>query len=280
MADSGGGPLFDYIRQTIEKSCGELARRLGRPVPYDVCPAATRAAAAWAEEVGGQALLAAASLSGRVTGSVCFLLSAADALKIARAVGEDAPPDSQESLREADTAAVVFFLSRLGAKAAEVAVNSFAMPLVWPSDPTAFEARVADPSEGPDAFAAAIGEENCRGFAISLAEPFGATIHLVFPEQTAAALEASIAGSGRAADLARVLPVAIPVRVVVGRRTMPLRDVLRLVPGEVLRLERRVEEPLDLEAGGKVVGSGSAVEADGRMAIRITAVTAPSTGQP
>ncbi len=280
MADSAGGPLFDYVRQSMEKTCGELARRLGRPVPYNVSPTATQAAAAWAEEVGGQALLAAASLSGRVSGRMCFLLSVADALKIARAVGEDVPPEEQTTLREADTAAVVFFLSRLGAKAAEAAVNSFAMPLAWPSDPTSFDTRVVDLSEGPDALGAAIGEENCRGFAISLAQPFEATIHLVFPDQTAAALETAIAGAGRAAELARVLPVAIPVRAVVGRRRMSLREVLRLVPGEVLGLERGAEEPLDLEAGGKVVARGSAVEADGRMAIRITAVTAPSRGQP
>jgi len=280
MADLGGGPLFDYVRQTIEKTCAELARRLGRPVPYNVSPSATQAAAAWAEEVGGQALLAAASLSGRVRGRMCYLLGVPDALKIAKAVGEDVPPDGQESLREADTAAVVFFLSRFGAKAAELALASFAMPLEWAADPTSLEPQVVDLSAGPDALATAIGEENCRGFAISLAEPFGATIHLLFPERTAAALEASIAGAGRASDLARVLPVAIPVRVVLGRRRMSLREVLRLVPGEVLRLERRVEEPLDLEASGKIVASGSAVEADGRMAIRITAVTAPSTGQP
>jgi len=280
MAESSGGPLFDYVRQTIEKTCGELARRLGRPVPFDVSPAATQAVAACAEGVGGEALLAAASLSGRVTGSVCFLVSVTDALKIARVVGEDVPPDGQATLREADTAAVVFFLSRLGAKAAEVALGSFAMPLQWPSDPTAFEARVADLSEGPEALGSAVGEENCRGFTVSLAEPFEVTVHLLFPEQTAAALETAIAGAGRAADLARVLPVAIPVRVVVGRRRMSLREVLRLVPGEVLGLERGAEEPLDLEAGGKVVARGSAVEADGRMAVRITAVTAPSAGQP
>jgi len=280
MADLGGGPLFDYVRQTIEKTCAELARRLGRPVPYNVFPSATQAAAAWAEEVGGQALLAAASLSGRVRGRMCYLLGVPDALKIAKAVGEDVPPDGQESLREADTAAVVFFLSRFGAKAAELALASFAMPLEWAADPTSLEPQVVDLSAGPDALATAIGEENCRGFAISLAEPFGATIHLLFPERTAAALEASIAGAGRASDLARVLPVAIPVRVVLGRRRMSLREVLRLVPGEVLRLERRVEEPLDLEASGKIVASGSAVEADGRMALRITAVASASTGQP
>jgi len=279
MADLGGGPLFDYIRQTIEKTCGDLTKRLGKPVGSTVSGGTTRAAVAWAEEVGGQALLAVASLSGRVRGRMCYLLGVPDALKIAEAVGEDVPADGQESLREADTAAVVFFLSRLGAKATELALASFAIPLEWAAEPTSFEPQVVDLSAGPDALATAIGEENCRGFAISLAEPFGATIHLLFPERTAAALEASIAGAGRAADLARVLPVAITVRAVVGRRTMPLRDVLRLVPGEVLRLERRVEEPLDLEAGGKIVASGSAVEADGRMAIRISAVASPSTGQ-
>ena len=273
MAEQPGTSLLSYIRSCLEAACGELAKRLGREIATSVVLGEERAVDQWAGRLSGRALLATGSFSGQVEGQVCFAAGVAEALKMAKALGQDAPAEDQAELREADSAAVVFFLARLGAKASELALPSFGVSLNWPSDPASLNAQVVDLSEGPEPLAAALGGEECWGFELGVGEPFDARLHLLIPAAVAAALDHALAGAGRAADLARILPVAIPVRVVVGRRVMALRDVLRLVPGETLELARRADEPLELEAGGKPVAQGTVVEADGRLALRVVSVT-------
>lgn len=279
MADHHGGPLLDYIRSCVDKACGELARRLAKPIATTIAPQPARTAAEWAEGLGGELLLAAGALSGQVEGGVCFAAAVADALNMARALCEDAPPEGQASLREADSAAVVFFLARLGAEASDLAVGSHGIHLAWPSDPASLSAQVVDLSEGPEPLVTAVGGEECCGFEVSLGEPLGASFTLLVCEPLARSLESALAGGGRAADLARVLPVAVPVRVVLGRRTMALRDLLRLVPGETLELDKLADEPLELEAGGKPIARGSAIQADDCLALRIVEVTHPPSRQ-
>ncbi len=275
MADQPGTSLLQYIRSCVEGACGELAKRLGREIDSSVVLGEARAAGEWAERLGARSLVATGALSGQVRGTVCFAMGTADALKIAKALGEDVPAEDQSELREADCAAVVFFLARLGAKCNDLALASFGVSLAWPADPASLNAQVVDLSEGAEALGAAVGGEECWGFEVSIGEPFEATFYLLLPGAVAVPLERALAGAGRAADLARVLPVAIPVRVVVGRRSMPLREVLRLLPGETLMLEKRADEPLELEAGGKPVAQGTVVEADGRLALRVASLTAP-----
>jgi flagellar motor switch protein FliN/FliY len=60
-----------------------------------------------------------------------------------------------------------------------------------------------------------------------------------------------------------------------GVREMPLRDVLALVPGDVVELDRHVNEPADLVVGDKIVARGEIVLVDGNFGMRITEVAAP-----
>jgi flagellar motor switch protein FliN/FliY len=60
-----------------------------------------------------------------------------------------------------------------------------------------------------------------------------------------------------------------------GAREMPLRDVLSLVPGDVVELDRHVNEPADLVVGDKIVARGEVVLVDGNFGMRITEVATP-----
>jgi flagellar motor switch protein FliN/FliY len=81
---------------------------------------------------------------------------------------------------------------------------------------------------------------------------------------------------GRKADgsgnLDLLLDVEIPVSVEVGRTQMSLEDVLRLVPGSVIALDKKSEEPVDLRVNGKLVARGEVVLVDDSYGLRVTQI--------
>lgn len=83
-------------------------------------------------------------------------------------------------------------------------------------------------------------------------------------------------GPGAKAEAARnldlLLDVEIPISVEVGRAQMSLDEVLRLVPGSVISLDKKAEEPVDLRVNGKLVARGEVVLVDDSYGLRITQV--------
>ena len=63
-----------------------------------------------------------------------------------------------------------------------------------------------------------------------------------------------VKGDTRNLDL--LLDVEIPISVEVGRAKMSLEEVLKLVPGSVVALDKKAEEPVDLRVNGKLVARG------------------------
>ena len=66
--------------------------------------------------------------------------------------------------------------------------------------------------------------------------------------------------------------LGIPVEVVVelGRKTMLIREVAALKPGEVIHLEQPVDAPLDVRVGDKLLARGELVMVEGKVGLRIT----------
>lgn len=77
-------------------------------------------------------------------------------------------------------------------------------------------------------------------------------------------------GDSRNLDL--LLDVEIPISVEVGRTSLTLEDVLKLVPGSVVGLSKKVEEPVDLRVNGKLVARGEVVLVDDSYGLRITQI--------
>ena len=73
-------------------------------------------------------------------------------------------------------------------------------------------------------------------------------------------------------NLELLLDVEIPISVEVGRTQMSLEDVLELVPGSVIALDKKSEEPVDLRVNGKLVARGEVVLVDDSYGLRITQV--------
>ncbi len=60
-----------------------------------------------------------------------------------------------------------------------------------------------------------------------------------------------------------------------GALEMPLRKVLELGPGDVLQLDRHVQEPVDLVVGDRIVARGEVVLVGGNFGLHVTEVAEP-----
>ncbi|MCT8331685.1 FliM/FliN family flagellar motor switch protein [Albidovulum sediminis] len=71
--------------------------------------------------------------------------------------------------------------------------------------------------------------------------------------------------------------VPIEIRVSVGRVRTKLRDLLKLRRDAVLPLDSRIEDPVELFVGDRLVARGDLVEIEGdgsgRLAVRLTEIT-------
>lgn len=84
-----------------------------------------------------------------------------------------------------------------------------------------------------------------------------------FPE----AAETGTTGSGGSIDI--LLDMTIPVTVTIGSTQIPIRRLLQLGPGSVVRLDKSVDEPMDLYLKDTKFATGSVVVVDGRFAVKI-----------
>lgn len=73
-------------------------------------------------------------------------------------------------------------------------------------------------------------------------------------------------------NLDLLLDVNVPISVEVGRAQMSLDDVLNLVPGSVVALDKKSEEPVDLRVNGKLIARGEVVLVDDSYGLRITQI--------
>jgi flagellar motor switch protein FliN/FliY len=83
----------------------------------------------------------------------------------------------------------------------------------------------------------------------------------------AEAAEGTNAGSGASLDI--LLDMNIPVTAAVGRAEIPVRRLLQLGPGSVLKLNKPIDEPVDLYLKDTKFATGNVVVVDGKFAVRI-----------
>jgi flagellar motor switch protein FliN/FliY len=71
------------------------------------------------------------------------------------------------------------------------------------------------------------------------------------------------------------MDVELNVSLRFGQRQLPLREVLELISGSVIELDRMVDEPIELLLDGKLIARGEAVIVDGNYGLRITEIPQP-----
>jgi len=84
-------------------------------------------------------------------------------------------------------------------------------------------------------------------------------------------------GANSSIDL--LLNVNINVTVTLGKTEVPVRRLLQLGPGSVLKLDKPIDTPADLYLKGAKFATGDIVAVDGRFAVRIKQILGVSTSQ-
>jgi flagellar motor switch protein FliN len=72
-----------------------------------------------------------------------------------------------------------------------------------------------------------------------------------------------------------LLDVELEASLRFGAREMPLGEILDLGPGDVVQLDRHINDPVDLIVGDKIVARGEVVLVNGNFGLRVTAVAEP-----
>ena len=75
-----------------------------------------------------------------------------------------------------------------------------------------------------------------------------------------------------AADLEQVFDVPVTVSAVLGNSRMAVGDLLRLAPGAVLELDRKVGEAIDIFVNNRLVARGEVVLVDERLGVTMTEI--------
>jgi flagellar motor switch protein FliN/FliY len=75
-----------------------------------------------------------------------------------------------------------------------------------------------------------------------------------------------------AGDIALLLDVPLQVTVELGRTQLRIRNVLELVPGSIVELDKLAGEPVDVLVNGKQIARGEVVVIDEEFGVRITEV--------
>ncbi|GJD57934.1 flagellar motor switch protein FliN [Methylobacterium dankookense] len=75
-----------------------------------------------------------------------------------------------------------------------------------------------------------------------------------------------------AADLEQLFDVPVMVSAVLGKSRMPIGDLLRLGPGAVLELDRKVGEAIDIFVNNRLVARGEVVLVEERLGVTMTEI--------
>ena len=93
-------------------------------------------------------------------------------------------------------------------------------------------------------------------------------------EQPGLASRATLAGEtdGPPSSLGLILDVTLPVSVELGRARMQIQDILKLVPGSIVELDKSAGDPVDILINDRPIARGEVVVIDENFGVRLTSI--------
>ena len=79
-----------------------------------------------------------------------------------------------------------------------------------------------------------------------------------------------------------ILRIPVNMQVVLGSATMPVSNLMKLGRGQVVALDHRVGEPVDIVVNGRVIARGEVVVVDddsSRFGVSLTEIVGPTGGE-
>ena len=84
--------------------------------------------------------------------------------------------------------------------------------------------------------------------------------------------------SKNAADLEQLFDVPVIVSAVLGNSRMPIGDLLKLAPGAILELDRKVGEAIDILVNNRLVARGEVVLVEDKLGATMTEIIKTDRG--
>ena len=78
-------------------------------------------------------------------------------------------------------------------------------------------------------------------------------------------------------DLERLYDVPVTVSAILGQTRLPVGELLKLGPGTLLELDRKVGEAIDIRVNDRLVARGEVVLVDDRLGVTMTEIVIPTT---
>ncbi|MEM8854805.1 MAG: flagellar motor switch protein FliN [Pseudomonadota bacterium] len=89
------------------------------------------------------------------------------------------------------------------------------------------------------------------------------------------------AGGADEPSIDTILRIPVVMQVVLGSATMPVANLMKLGRGQVVALDHRVGEPVDIVVNGRVIARGEVVVVDddsSRFGVSLTEIVGPGVG--
>lgn len=87
----------------------------------------------------------------------------------------------------------------------------------------------------------------------------------------------AVTAGRRPSDLAQILDVPVTVSAVLGHVRLPVNELLKIIPGTILELDRKVGEAIDILVNDRLVARGEVVLVDDRLGVTMTEIVRPAT---
>ena len=92
------------------------------------------------------------------------------------------------------------------------------------------------------------------------------------PDDSAMGSSGSGAADENTGGLEAVFDVPVKVQAVLGRSKMEIGELMRLRPGDVVELDRRVGEPVDISVNNRLIARGEVVLLDNALGVTLTEI--------
>lgn len=103
-----------------------------------------------------------------------------------------------------------------------------------------------------------------------------ADVHAEHPAPATFAAFAPSTASPAANDIGMLLDVPVQLSIELGRKRMPIKQVLQLAQGSVVELDARAGDPMDVLVNGFLIARGEVVVVNDRFGVRLTDIVTPS----
>lgn len=72
-----------------------------------------------------------------------------------------------------------------------------------------------------------------------------------------------------------IMDLSADVEIIIGEARLPIENLLTLETGDVIALEKSIDDPVDVYVAGQLMARGQLIISDGKLGVSLTEIIAP-----